>query len=162
MTNSPKFTFHPVNTQQRKMVHEWLAQDYIREWIHGQGLDNTLRGLEEQFQGKATATYWIAYDKEIPLAFLITLVEEDTVALDLFICNRNYLGKGLSVPLIHQFLLTHFNHISKVTIDPEKTNTKAVHVYQKAGFHIVEEFIAPWHPVPHFKMELDMKLIKVR
>lgn len=26
--------------------------------------------------------------------------------------------------------------------------------YQKAGFKIIGEFIASWHPVPHYQMEL--------
>jgi RimJ/RimL family protein N-acetyltransferase len=44
-----------------------------------------------------------------------------------------------------------------VLIDPEATNTRAIHVYQKVGFKIVGEFIASWHPVPHYQMELHMK-----
>jgi len=32
-----------------------------------------------------------------------------------------------------------------------------VHVYQKAGFKIIGEFIASWHPVPHYQMELRME-----
>jgi len=46
--------------------------------------------------------------------------------------------------------------MKRVLIDPEATNTKAIHVYQKVGFKIVEQFIASWHPVPHYQMELDM------
>jgi RimJ/RimL family protein N-acetyltransferase len=44
-----------------------------------------------------------------------------------------------------------------VLIDPEATNTRAIHVYKKIGFKIVGEFIASWHPVPHYQMELNMK-----
>ncbi len=42
-------------------------------------------------------------------------------------------------------------------IDPEATNTKAIHVYEKVGFKIIGEFIASWHPVPHYQMSLEMK-----
>jgi RimJ/RimL family protein N-acetyltransferase len=44
----------------------------------------------------------------------------------------------------------------KVLIDPETSNTRAIHVYKKVGFKITGEFIASWHPVPHYQMELDM------
>ena len=47
--------------------------------------------------------------------------------------------------------------MNKILIDPEATNARAVHVYQKAGFKITGEFIASWHPVLHYQMELDMK-----
>lgn len=59
--------------------------------------------------------------------------------------------------MIRQFLLSQFSDVSEVFIDPEKTNERAIHVYQKAGFRIFGEFIAAWHPVPHYQMRLDMK-----
>jgi RimJ/RimL family protein N-acetyltransferase len=47
-----------------------------------------------------------------------------------------------------------------VLIDPEISNERAVHVYKKAGFEIIGEFIAPWHPVPHYKMKLCIEDLK--
>lgn len=152
------FRFAPAQPTQRSLIHQWLDQKYIKEWIHGVGLQNTLNGLEKFFRGESDTTYWIGYDEDIPFAFLITSPEgNDATTLDLFICNLNYLGKGLSVPMIQEFLITHFPHIKRVLIDPEATNTSAIHVYQKVGFKIVGEFIASWHPVLHYQMELQMK-----
>jgi RimJ/RimL family protein N-acetyltransferase len=154
----PAFRFAPVIPSQRALIHEWLEQKHIKEWMHGAGLQNTLNGLEKFFQGTSNTTYWIGYDKEFPFAFLITSPEgNDTTTLDLFICDSNYLGKGLAVSTIREFLIRHFSHVKRVLIDPEATNKRAIHVYEKVGFKIVGEFIASWHPVPHYQMELDMK-----
>jgi len=158
------FRFILAQPTQRSLIHQWLDQKYIKEWIHGIGLQNTLNGLEKFFQGISDTSYWIGYDRDIPFAFLITSPEgKDAITLDLFICNLNYLGKNLSVPMIQEFLITHFSHVKRVLIDPEVTNTRAIHVYQKVGFKIISEFIASWHPVPHYQMELQMEdlLIKV-
>jgi GNAT superfamily N-acetyltransferase len=157
---SPKFRyiFKPVEVKDRLLVHEWLVQPYIAEWIHGIGLQNTLNGLEKFFQGESNTTYWIGYDKNTPFAFLITSPEgNDATTLDLFICDLNYLGKGIAVPMIQEFLISQFPNVKKVLIDPEATNKRAIHVYQKVGFKIISEFIASWHPVPHYQMELYMK-----
>jgi 8-oxo-dGTP pyrophosphatase MutT (NUDIX family) len=152
------FRFSPAKPSQRALIHEWLDQKYIKDWIHGAGLENTLNGLEKFFQGDSDTTYWIGYDQEIPLAFLITSPEEnEAITLDLFICNLNYLGKGLAVSMIREFLTHHFPQIKRVLIDPEATNTRAIHVYKKAGFKILREFIASWHPVPHYQMELTIQ-----
>jgi RimJ/RimL family protein N-acetyltransferase len=152
------FHFAFAKAAQRSLIHRWLEQKHVAEWIHGAGLQNTLKGLERFFQGTSDTTYWIAYDKEIPFAFLITFPkEEDTITLDLFICDLNYLGKGLAVPMIREFLMSQFPNVKKVLIDPEASNSRAIHVYQKVGFKIVGEFIASWHPVPHYQMELYMK-----
>lgn len=56
--------------------------------------------------------------------------------------------------LIREFLTSQFPNVKKVLIDPETANKRAIHVYQKAGFKIIGEFIASWHPVPHYQMEL--------
>ena len=59
--------------------------------------------------------------------------------------------------MIREFLINHFSNVKRVLIDPEATNKRAIHVYQKVGFKIIGEFIASWHPVTHYQMELYMK-----
>jgi RimJ/RimL family protein N-acetyltransferase len=79
------------------------------------------------------------------------------ITLDIFIGDTEYLGKGLASTVIKEFLISQFSDVSEVFIDPEKSNVKAAHVYQKVGFRIVGEFIAAWHPVPHHIMKLNIK-----
>ena len=154
----PIFKFAPAQSSQRKLIHQWLEQKHIQEWMHGVGLQNTLNGLEKFFQGAGNTTYWIGYDLETPFAFLITSTEgKDAITLDLFICDLDYLGKGLAAAMIREFLVSQFSHVKRVLIDPEATNARAIHVYQKVGFKIVGKFIASWHPVPHYQMELYMQ-----
>lgn len=155
--SKPNFRFAPAKPSQRALLHQWFEQKHILEWMHGVGLQNTLNGLEKFFQQKSNTTYWIGYANEAPFAFLITSPEgDDAATLDLFICDLNYLGKGFAAPMIKEFLIGHFSHVKKVLIDPEATNERAIHVYQKVGFKIIGDFIASWHPVPHYQMELDM------
>ena len=154
------FTFKHALESQRDLIHSWLAQDYIAAWIHGQGLQSTLDGLERFFKGEQDPIRWIAYDDQTPFAFLITSQKGvDAITLDVFIVDKRYLGKGLATPMIKTFLKTHFADKKKVFIDPEATNERAIHVYKKIGFKKIDEFIASWHPVPHILMELDMKLL---
>lgn len=153
-----RFTFSPVQEDQKQLIHDWIAQEHIREWLHGDGLNNTIEDLDQFFKGTSWGSHWLAYDKEKPFAYLLTSKDgEDAIALDLFICDLNYLGKGLSVQMIREFLISQFSDKKRVLIDPEATNTRAIHVYKKAGFRIIGEFIAKWHPVPHCKMQLEMK-----
>lgn len=153
-----RFTFKPAQENQRLLIHHWIAQEHIKEWLHGEGLQNTIEDLEKFFQGGSWGTHWIAYDKDTPFAYLLTSEEgEDAITLDLFICDLNYLGKGLAVQMIKEFLLSQFPNKKRVLIDPEVSNSRAIHVYKKAGFRISGEFIAKWHPVPHYQMQLEMK-----
>lgn len=176
-----RFIFKPAIESQRELIHHWLQQDYIREWVHGQGLNNLLNGLEKFYQNRKEGKglerdskitqHWIAYDNDRSFAYLLTSnVFKNTaddyakyseseglaITLDIFICDINYLGKGLADTLIKEFLLSHFSDVSEIFIDPEKNNKRAVHVYEKVGFKILGEFLAPWHPVPHYIMKLNM------
>lgn len=167
-----QFSFGRVQDNQRDLIHRWLQQEHISEWLHGEGLQNTLNSLDESFKGDSFFQHWIAYEKGEPFAYLLTsYVEKDTddpytvyceeegkaITLDLFICDVDYMGKGLAVPMIQEFLKSQFGDVSEVFIDPEVSNTRATHVYQKAGFKILKEFIPLWHSVPHFAMRLKMK-----
>lgn len=150
-----KLSFIPVQKDQKQLILHWIEQDHIKEWLHGDGLRNTTEDLDNFFIGDSWGRHWIAYDHDIPFAYLITSDDgEDAMTLDLFICDLNYLGKGLSVPMIQEFLISQFPHKKQVLIDPEATNKRAIHVYKKVGFNIINEFIAKWHPVPHYKMQL--------
>ena len=180
-TSNHRFLFKPVIESQQALIHEWLQQDYIREWIHGVGLQSTLSGLTKFIPHYAKTQkidrtsnltqHWIGYDGDRPFVYLLTsnvLKDESSeyakhretdglaITLDIFICDRHYVGKGLATQIIKEFLVSHFSDISEVFIDPEQGNKRAVHVYQKAGFQIVGDFVASWHPVPHHIMKLDM------
>jgi RimJ/RimL family protein N-acetyltransferase len=153
-----RFTFKLAEQHQKQLIHNWIAQEHIREWVHGEGLRNLLENLENFFKGTSFCQHWIAYENATPFGYLLTSNEgEAAMTLDLFICDLNYLGKGLSVQMIQEFLISQFPNKKEVLIDPEAANTRAIHVYEKVGFRIIGEFIAKWHPVLHYKMRLDMK-----
>jgi len=168
-----QFRFQFVDKVHRSLVHKWLKEPHVAKWFYGQGLENTIRHLDKFLEGKALAAYWLAFDKDHPFAFLITSKVQkpkdtltkyckekgEAITLDLLIGDLNYLGKGLALRLIQEFLISQFPKVSEVLIDPEKTNTHAIHVYQKVGFQIVEDFIPSHSPHPHCMMRLSMKTL---
>lgn len=153
-----RFTFKLAQAEDKQRIIRWFEQEHIREWLHGVGLKNLLDNLDRFFRGESDSQHWIAYDQKTPFAYLLTSPEgNDAITLDLFICDLHFLGKGLGVQLIQEFLISQFSNKKEVLIDPEASNTRAIHVYKKAGFKIIGEFIASWHPVPHYQMQLYMK-----
>ncbi len=170
MMNS-KFHFKPVDATQRALVHSWLMLPHVAKWFYGQGLENTFKHLDEFLDGASFAKYWLAYDNDHPFAFLITSTvskptdelskwcakEGTAMTLDMLIGDTNYLGKGLSHILIQEFLLAEFPQVGEVLIDPEATNSHAIHIYKKVGFKILSEFIPSHSPHPHYMMRLNRK-----
>lgn len=163
------FNFNPINKDSRNLVHQWLQEPHVSEWFYGDGLKNTLKHLDEFLAGESLAQYWIGYDSDRPIAFFITsnvnkptdeltkwcVDNGATITLDMFIGDKSYLGKGLAAPLIKAFLSSRFPEVKEVLIDPEASNTKAIHVYSKAGFKKIGEFIPSHSLHPHIMMRLN-------
>lgn len=169
------FKYKPVESSDLPLIHEWLGRPHIAEWIHGQGLQNTLIGLGKFVSGQPTSgVYWIAYLNAEPFAFLISAHRDSTepelanvpfvgahvVGVDIFIGDVKMTGKGLGTKLIKDFLLTQFEDATDFVIDPEATNSRAVRAYEKVGFQIVGDFIAPWHPVKHYLMHVSRNTLQ--
>jgi aminoglycoside 6'-N-acetyltransferase len=59
-----------------------------------------------------------------------------TFGFDLFIADTDYVGKGLGQKIIQQFIdeIIMPMHPAKIIVDPEITNERAIHVYEKIGF----------------------------
>ena len=112
-----KLNFKFVQKSQLPLVKKWLSQPYIAKWIHGNGLDNTYKGLDKFLAGVTEPTqYWISYCDKEAFGFLITsklnksdsilegvpLVGDEVFGLDIFICKESYLGKGFGKKMIKE------------------------------------------------------------
>ncbi len=171
-----RFQFKPVARENKALVQRWLKAPHVSKWFYGKGLENTLRYLDDFLEGVPSSyDYWLAFEKEVPFAFFMTSwvkkpedelshyckLDGEAITLDFLIGDSKYLGRGLSRLLIGEFLLSQFSGISEVLMDPECSNTHAIHVYQKVGFQIVEEFIPSHSPYPHYMMRFSMKNLKI-
>ncbi len=164
------FSFFRIDQKHHEIILSWLKKKHVQEYFHGQGLQNTLKDLDKHIHSSSGFhEHWIAYKEEVPFGYLMTSEVasdeerfskwregEKAITLDLLIGNENFLGRGLSCPMIQEFLLDKFPSVDEVFIDPEVENSKAIHVYEKAGFKKLEQFIAPWHPVPHWLMKCNL------
>lgn len=128
--------------------------------------------------GEYSFEHWIAYIGNQPFGFLMTSTVEGpydsndpvdkwyeegkkTITLDLLIGAEGCLGKGLGHRMIQEFLIAKFSDVDKVLIDPSVSNTRAVHVYEKAGFRKIEQF-PQQHDDPNlcWMMHLEIKDLK--
>ena len=152
-----------------------MAQEHVREWIYGECLNRTLEDLDAFLKGTACFQHWLAYDGDTPFGYLLTsAVTKDgndeyarfctgpgeAVTLDALIGDSCYLGKGIAHQMIQEFLLTHYAHVQEILIDPQVNNRRAIRVYEKAGFSMVEQFTPSHSALPHFLMRLNMNDLK--
>lgn len=178
-----KLTFLPVTRHHKAMILKWLEAPHVAEFFYGDGLKNTLRNLDLSCDGVnhngAYAFYhWVAYHDETPFAFIMTSPVEGPYdpedaynqwyeagarvsTLDLLIGEPDFLGKGLASQMIQTFIRQQYSDIYYFLIDPEAGNTKAIHVYEKAGFRKIGEIVPPFNPKPHVMMRLDVNQLRI-
>lgn len=160
--------FEKANLGHVDIIFNWLAEPFIQEfWDNTQGhkddILNFVHGRVEPssyLDGKYV--YWIAHYDDHPFAMLMTIQEipEDhvddikqhylsktgnTYGIDYMIGDKNYFGKGYGAKTLSEFIdffRKEFDPIADTfIIDPASNNPKAKHVYMKAGFEHVADFV---------------------
>ena len=163
-----KIHFEKVTGLHLNTIFKWLSEPYIMEfWDNNQAHKDDIVNFAE---GRKTPSpyangqyfYWIASLEHEPFAMLMTIQEthkEDigqeklkrlsktghTYGLDCMIGNPKFFGKGYGSQTLSDFIdsfRTLFDPKADTFLsDPASDNPKAKHVYRKAGFKHVCDFM---------------------
>jgi aminoglycoside 6'-N-acetyltransferase len=156
------FDFTPVNVTHIPLLFSWFQQPHVIQWWQE---PQDLTRFTDKWQIKITGH---AASKQDPAAgFCVSIdqtpigyvqyhrvnendrrgyppLPDHTVGMDIFIGNPSYLGKGFAAPIITEFIEKVITikepKTTCIIIDPEPNNTRAVHVYKKAGFTPIGEY----------------------
>lgn len=161
-------SFKKVGLEQVAIILSWLTQPHVQEfWDTTQAHKDDIVLFA---QGRPSPSsycdglynYYIGYVDEQPHALVMFIKEKEeydieeikkqhlsktgsTYSLDYMIGNPDFLGKGFGAKTLEAFLKYMRTELDPSAdtffIDPEATNTRAKHVYEKAGFVHVGDFI---------------------
>lgn len=160
------FTFEKATFASKDTIFSWLNEPHVQEFWdnspeHRDDIINFVEGRKTPSSyWNGLFSYWIALSKGTPFCLIMTHPEDEstnppdyfkpylsttgkTFGLDYCIGNPDFLGKGFAAPTLKEFTTYFSTIIEPLTdtfiIDPETTNPRAIHVYQKAGFQIMQE-----------------------
>ena len=159
------------------LLLKWLTDERVLEFYEGRDKKYTLEDIKEHFseewedevfrviieyQGKPIGYGQIykMYD-ELYDDYHYPRSSEIVYGMDQFIGEPNYWNKGIGTKytkMIFDFLKKERN-VDAVILDPHQNNTRAIRMYQKAGFRIVEDL--PEHELHEGKKE-DCYLMEYR
>lgn len=143
-------TFSPVTERHRALLQSWLAQPHWREWW-GEP-EKELAMIYAVHEGEHLP--FIAFVNEEPVAYIqcwwpaqhpdVLWVKDMAITergVDISIGDASNLGKGFGTQIVKAFATKLFTEgATRLVIDPDKNNTRAIAAYTKAGFTPFAEF----------------------
>jgi RimJ/RimL family protein N-acetyltransferase len=144
-----KITFRQAIVSDKPLISVWWKKPHVMEfWDNGPAMWNNVEhyldnGVVNMFH------YWIVSCDAVPFALLLSSeIDRDaedlyrkycdregvTYTIDFMIGDEAHLGQGLAAPTLQAFMAFCPTAVTEYLIDPAVGNSRAVHVYEKAGF----------------------------
>jgi aminoglycoside 6'-N-acetyltransferase len=145
----PAVEFFPVNESHRDLLRHWLSQPHARAWWGETEEELALifddKGEHEPFiaciDGNPAAyiqAWWPSKHPDLPWQHGMT---RTTRGIDIMIGDAVNLGKGYGPLIIRQFVAKLISEgATRLVIDPDSANTRAVRSYSKAGFTPYDDY----------------------
>ena len=160
--------FEKTNVSHQKTIFAWLEEPHVKEfWDNSQGhkddILNFIGGRKEPSSyANGLYCYWVGLIDDKPYSLIMTIREDTgearpqikndhlsktgaTYSLDYMIGNKDCFGKGLGARTLEEFITFFQREVDPQAdtffIDPDFNNPRAKHVYEKAGFKHVGDFI---------------------
>ncbi len=172
-TDPRGISFGELRGSDLSLMHRWLNAPHVKRWWYAEG--SSYKEIEEHYLpgigGRDATKLFLILHENKPIGFVqayrisaeddavyASLVDiENSVGVDLFIGDPEYLYRGLGRHIIRRFLSDHVfsdPEIEVCVIGPEPKNAAAIRAYEKAGFRFFKTIRVPGEPEPEYLMKL--------
>jgi aminoglycoside 6'-N-acetyltransferase len=143
-------TFEPVSETHRPLLQRWLAQPHWREWWGEPEEELRLIYAVEDgehlpfiacIEGNPVAYVQCWCPAKHPSVSWVADMAKTERGIDIAIGDANDLNKGFGSLIVKHFAAKLFAEgATRLVIDPDKKNARAIAAYMKAGFTPYAEF----------------------
>jgi len=145
-------SFKTLDEKDFPLLLKWLTTDHVRKYWEPD-IDWTLEKIVEKYSIREKIYMFIIYNNAEPIGFIqyynaydfqqnpiLKDLPESLAAIDLYIGEASYIGKGLGGKIIDQFIKEHLQgKFDEVLVDPDIVNVNAIKAYEKAGFNKIRQ-----------------------
>jgi len=157
--------FIPLYKDHFPLLLKWLLTSHVRRWWD-KDVDWTMERIQKKYilytEGykilgeikKPMHAFIIDY-QDTPIGYIqyynkhdfppeqgypVGDLPESLAAIDFYIGETEFLGRGLGAAAVQLFLTQHvFESYNACFVDPDSVNLHAIRSYEKAGFHKIKE-----------------------
>ena len=180
MLRIESISFRKLQEDDFPLLHTWLNEPHVHEWYE-KDKQNTLEEVIDDYskdiKGEEPSTSYIALYENKPVGYMQTYKVNDwptyadavgydtaAAAIDAFIGNPAFMGKGFGGLMIKKFLkdvVFSEEGITKCFIDPEPDNKRAIKSYEKVGFRYIKTLQIQGEPELAYLMEIKKEDLKI-
>lgn len=156
-----KIDFITLTENHLTLLLKWLGIPHVKNWWD-ENIDHTEESIKEKYSSYASG-YKLEEGLNKSISAFIILVDDKPIgyiqlynaydfargkvleglpkslgAIDFFIGEEEYLGKGLGYKILKEFDYQDYEYI---IVDPDMDNLAAIKTYEKAGFKKTKEHI---------------------
>lgn len=154
-----KISFKPLATTDFENLLKWLQKPHVKKWWDTD-VNYTKEAIQEKYGSyvdgyKKTGSErkpihaFIIYFNDTPIGYIqyynaydfprggyqLHNLPKSLAAIDMFIGDENYLGKGIGSKSLELFLDSHvLTEFDYAFVDPDVSNLAAIKTYENAGF----------------------------
>jgi aminoglycoside 6'-N-acetyltransferase len=165
--------FRPLTASDLPLLYEWLQREHVqRWWTDRETYDKVVQHYLPAIEGSEPTDLYLILSQDRPAGFIQTYVvsdypeyrelvavEDGVAGVDLLIGKPELTGHGLGSKALQRFVFdVVFSdpEIHACIADPAAENVASLRAFEKAGFHIVREFVDPKdHDRLHALVRLD-------
>lgn len=134
------FKFKLLTTKDFPQMLEWLSKEHIKQWWDDG--DDTLEKVALHYGDEFNdAAKFVLIEesegKEKPVGyFQYYFAADNSIGIDQFIGDENYLNKGVGTKTIKMFIewIIEKHRPAFIILDPSPENKRAICCYEKVGF----------------------------
>ena len=141
-----------------RLVYEWLQRPHVKRWWRDrETYDEVVEHYLPSIEGTDPTDLYLALLDEEPISFVQTYlvsdypdyaaligVGEGVAGVDLLIGDEELTGQGIGTEILSRFV-EEVVFAPPTTIgcvaDPDVLNLASIRAFEKAGFHVVKEFV---------------------
>lgn len=155
------FTFRPLALTDLPLLEKWHRLPHVKEWWGDESLEDIITEYTDKLDDSLVDVYIVEHQSR-DIAMLQTYdafgadegwwpdEPEGTFGLDCFIGEPDLLEKGLGSALVREMAETLLKRsdVTRLIIDPDPKNARAIRAYEKAGFvkqRVIETPDGPAH-----------------
>lgn len=157
----PSFSFHPLRDEDIPLARGWLLEPHVSRWYHDDPKETdypegTIHDWLEAVHGRDPTDMFVIEMDARPIGIIqsyrvdaypdyvaeIGALAEPAFGVDLFIGERELIGKGHGTALLREFVRQGFDRygVAYCVIGPSRSNAAAIRSYEKAGFRYLKDY----------------------